>query len=63
MLQEQKTGEGLNLQVLQKGELKNISVQVTEKIEPDFKITPVTKPSELQKRIFDSWRNQRKLSR
>lgn len=60
MLQGKQNRETLSFNILQKGEQKNLSIHLTEKIEPDFKITPLINPSELQKKIFDSWRSQSK---
>ncbi|GHN01779.1 peptidase M61 [Cytophagales bacterium WSM2-2] len=55
MMADRKEGEKVALQIFQKGRSSEVNVELTKKIEPDFKITVVASPTELQKEILKSW--------
>lgn len=55
ILKDKQPGEKVNFSVVHNGEVKNIEVITSEKIEPDFKISVLENPDDLQKRILESW--------
>lgn len=55
MLASKKKGEKISLDIFHQGQVKNFTFELGEKIEPDFAISPLLKPTDLQQKILKSW--------
>jgi predicted metalloprotease with PDZ domain len=55
MLTDKKSGESISLQVIQRSDVKTISIPLATKIEPSFRITKKPNPTASQKEFFEDW--------